>query len=262
MDALRKITIPHPPLPEQRKIADILSTWDQAIEKTEALLSNARTQKRALMQQLLTGKRRFPAYQGQPWKEVRLGDGIELQSGFAFKSSEFVPKGVPIIRIANVESTMNVDGSPCYEADEALSRFLVNDGDILVSMTGYVGKIGVFRASPAHPHAYLNQRVGRVKVRPKGPISRDYVLQLLLTEKFKREVENSAAGGAQPNVSSRDICSIAFMMPTLNEQKRITEVLGDCDVEIAGIVANLEKLRAEKKALMQQLLTGKRRVVV
>ena len=72
----KELPVALPPLPEQRKIADILSTWDQAIEKTEALLSNARTQKRALMQQLLTGKRRFPEFEGQPWKEVELGDVV------------------------------------------------------------------------------------------------------------------------------------------------------------------------------------------
>lgn len=70
---LSKVEITLPPLPEQRKIADILSTWDAAIEKTEALLATAKAQKRALMQSLLTGKRRFPEFEGQDWKEVRLG---------------------------------------------------------------------------------------------------------------------------------------------------------------------------------------------
>ena len=71
---LVKIEIPLPPLPEQKKIAEILSTWDRAIETAEALLATARTQKRALMQTLLTGKRRFPEVEGQEWREVRLGD--------------------------------------------------------------------------------------------------------------------------------------------------------------------------------------------
>lgn len=67
-----------PPLPEQQKIAEILGTWDKAIETTEALLANARTQKRALMQSLLTGTRRFPGFEDQPWREVRLGDVVRL----------------------------------------------------------------------------------------------------------------------------------------------------------------------------------------
>ena len=78
---IKEFPILVPPLPEQRKIADILSTWDRAIETTEALLATARTQKRALMQSLLTGKRRFPEFEGQAWKEVRLGEMGQVISG-------------------------------------------------------------------------------------------------------------------------------------------------------------------------------------
>jgi type I restriction enzyme S subunit len=86
-----------PPLPEQRKIADILSTWDAAIETTEALLATAKAQKRALMQSLLTGKRRFPEFEGQPWKEVRLGDVLDIQYGKSPKEI-FVENGsIPIV---------------------------------------------------------------------------------------------------------------------------------------------------------------------
>lgn len=262
LDRWLKFDFDLPPLPEQRKIADILSTWDKAIETSEALLATARRQKRALMQSLLTGKRRFPEFEGQEWKEVRLGDGMELQSGFAFKSSEFVELGIPIIRIANVESIITLDGSPNYEETKELTRFLVDDGDILVSMTGYVGKIGVFHATGETPKAYLNQRVGRVKLRSGGPLHRNYLLHLLQTEHFQREVENAAAGGAQPNVSSKDICAVKFAVPSLEEQSKVSNLLDVADQEIGALDLNVEKLRTEKKALMQQLLTGKRRVVV
>jgi len=262
LDRWLKFEFDLPPLPEQQKIADILSTWDRAIETTEALLATARTQKRALMQALLTGKRRFPEFEGKAWNEVRLGEGMELQSGFAFKSSEFVESGVPIIRIANVESTIALDGAPHYAESNELIRFLVEDGDILISMTGYVGKIGVFQATPEIPTAYLNQRVGRVKVRPDGPLQRDYLLQLLQTEHFQREVENAAAGGAQPNVSSKDICAVKFAVPPLEEQAKVSKALEVADQEIRTLGLNVGKLRTEKKALMQQLLTGKRRVMV
>lgn len=74
----KKLKITLPPLPEQRKIADILSTWDRAIDTSEALLATARSQKRALMQSLLTGKRRFREFEGQEWREVRLGDVVQI----------------------------------------------------------------------------------------------------------------------------------------------------------------------------------------
>ncbi|NJM34964.1 MAG: hypothetical protein HC850_09975 [Rhodomicrobium sp.] len=68
-----------PPLPEQKKIADILSTWDKAIKTIGKLLANAEAHKRALMQQLLTGKRRLPGFEGREWRPIKLGDTIEIR---------------------------------------------------------------------------------------------------------------------------------------------------------------------------------------
>lgn len=261
-DILAGVQVALPPLPEQRKIAEILSTWDRAIEVSEALLATARTQKRALMQALLTGKRRFPEFEGEEWKEVQLGDGMELQSGYAFKSREFVEQGVPIVRIGNIEREVTLKGSPSYQLQNELSRFLIDDRDMLISMTGYVGKVGKFRSTPQHPHAYLNQRVGRIKISEHGPIHKEFLWQLLDTPYFKREVEGAAAGGAQPNVSSKDICSVKFDIPSIVEQVRIASILSVNDREISILRSDIQHLRTERKALMQQLLTGKRRVTV
>jgi len=262
LPTIRSIPLKVPPLPEQRKIAEILSTWDRAIENTEALLITAQDQKRALMQALLTGKRRFPEFEGEEWREVKLGDAMSLQSGFAFKSDHFADHGIPIIRITNVESTINMEGSPYYDENPDLERFIVSDGDILISMTGYVGKVGVFVSTEKCPKAYLNQRVGRVVRKCDGPLIGEYLLQLLKTDHFVREVRNLSAGGAQPNVSSRDICAIRFKVPETAEQQKIAEILSIADREIEPLKGICTRLRSEKKALMQQLLTGKRRVAV
>ena len=80
LEVLKPLELLTPPIEEQRKIADILSAWDRAIETTEALLAAARTQKRALMQTLLTGKRRFPEFEGQEWRSVKLGEVFEERS--------------------------------------------------------------------------------------------------------------------------------------------------------------------------------------
>ena len=81
LEALRKITLAAPPLPEQQKIAEILSVWDKAIETTEALLANARTQKRALMQALLSGTRRFPGFEGHGWEAGTLSTIADIHMG-------------------------------------------------------------------------------------------------------------------------------------------------------------------------------------
>ena len=74
---LRKLEIDLPPLPEQRKIADILTTWDDALDKLEALIEAKDRRRKALMQQLLTGRRPFPAFTGKPWKKIRLNEVLE-----------------------------------------------------------------------------------------------------------------------------------------------------------------------------------------
>jgi type I restriction enzyme S subunit len=234
-----KFVLMVPPLPEQRKIADILSTWDQAIEKTEALLSNARTQKRALMQQLLTGKRRFPAFKGQPWKEVRLGDVVKIDWGnTSITKKSYVDSGVDAYSAAGRDGY--VEDAEFSGAGIVLSaigarcgRCFWADGD----WTAIKNTI-VIRQQPDHCDLrFLFQIVNDARF---WPIS----------------------GGAQPFIGLKNARNAKVKLPSLREQRRVAEVLNVSDSLIADLVCDITKLRTEKKALMQQLLTGKRRVVV
>ncbi len=129
---IQRVPVEIPPLPEQRKIAEILSTWDRAIKTTEALLATARNQKLALMQSLLTGNRRFPEFVGQEWKEVRLGDVADIVSGPAFKSDGFVSEGFRLVRGSNVKRG-HLDWSPSitmhWPNDDNVSEYRIGAGD-------------------------------------------------------------------------------------------------------------------------------------
>lgn len=251
-----------PPLQEQRKIADILSTWDAAIEKTEALLATAKSQKRSLMQSLLTGKRRFPEFEGQPWQEVRLGDLSEISSGPAFKSDAFSNDGFRLVRGSNVKRG-HLDWSRSitvhWPNDDGLSDFKVGAGDIVIAMDGYVGRSHAYiRTEPELP-MLLVQRVARVRARKANS---SFLYACICTHGFFAHCERMKTATGIAHITMKDIRN--FIVPGISraEQDAIGHVFDASDLEIIDLVEQLGKLRIEKKALMQQLLTGKRRVVV
>ncbi|MFP6789615.1 MAG: restriction endonuclease subunit S [Thalassolituus sp.] len=254
-----------PPLPEQKKIAQILSTWDKAITTTEQLLANNQQQKKALMQQLLTGKKRLLDKNGVrfsgEWEEINLGKSVKVIGGNAFKSEEFKECGIPVVRISNIKPdySINMDSSIFVSEDSRFNRFKIINGDILIAMSGATtGKIGMYNLNT---FSYLNQRVG--KFEPiKGRASKNYLFQLFKQPKIQYNVLIDAVGGAQPNISNKDIERIKVLIPALSEQQKIAAVLSTADQEITVLQQKLNALKQEKKALMQQLLTGKRRVKV
>nr|WP_017553592.1 restriction endonuclease subunit S [Heyndrickxia coagulans] len=145
---------------ELNKIADILVIWDKAIELKEKLIEQKKQQKKGLMQKLLTGEVRLPGFDGE-WEQVRLGELAKLQGGYAFKSSMFKEKGIPIVRISNIlpEITDYNQEFVYYDEIKISDNFMVQYGDILIAMSGATtGKVGIYKKNEI---AYLNQRVGK-----------------------------------------------------------------------------------------------------
>jgi type I restriction enzyme S subunit len=262
---VEKTPIELPPLPEQRKMANILGTWDKAIRTTERLIDNSKQQKKALMQQLLTGKKHLLDDSGKPfeveWQELKLSDIVKVTGGNAFKSETFQPDGVPLVKISNIKSdySVNLDSTVFISQDPKFDKFQIKSGDVLIAMSGATtGKVGCYQSN--NP-AYLNQRVGRFDVK-KGHTTNKYILQLLKLPKIQHEILIDAVGGAQPNISNKDIERIKVDIPSVEEQVKIASVLTNADKEVGLLEQQLSDLKREKKALMQQLLTGKRRVIV
>lgn len=132
-------------------------------------------------------------------------------------------------------------------------------GDILIAMSGATtGKVGCYQFDE---YSYLNQRVGRFDPK-KGKIIKSYLFQLLKLPKIQYDILIDAVGGAQPNISNKDIERLKIIVPSIIEQQKIASVLTAADKEIELLEAKLAHLKEEKKALMQQLLTGKRRVKI
>ena len=256
----KRIPVSIPSLPEQKKIVAILTTWDNAINTTEQLLANSQQRKKALMQQLLTGKVRFKGFDGA-WNSTTLGKHAKVIGGNAFESKNFSNVGIPILRISNIKKDFSIciDDSVCHEESNFFDKFKVINGDILIAMSGATtGKTGRYLEQN---FCYLNQRVGKFSI-DKNLTNSDYVFYLIQLPKIQKNIVNDAIGGAQPNISNKDIESLRVSIPPLSEQNKIATVLSTIDEEIDNLRAQLVRLRLEKKALMQQLLTGKVRVKI
>lgn len=233
---LSNVSLLLPPLPEQKKIAQILSTWDQAIQTTEQLLANSQQQKKALMQQLLAGKNRFPGFRGK-WMSGHLSDLAKIGKGKALSSKNLLAGHYPVV--AGGKS------SPYKHAE------YTHENIITVSASGaYAGYV-----------AYYGYKIWASDcsvVEAKKDNDIRFIFQLMLLNQQK--IYSLQSGGAQPHIYPKDLNALKINVPPLAEQNKIATVLSAADREIKTIQQKLDLLKQEKKALMQQLLTGKQRV--
>jgi type I restriction enzyme S subunit len=257
-EMITRMLLPLPPLPEQRAIATALSDVDALIESLEKLIAKKRDVKQATMQQLLTGATRLPGFEGE-WEVKRLGEVAELKSGYAFKSETYDSTGsFKVVTIANVQDGF-MDVSQCNRVKVVPSDIQdyqrLSTGDILISMTGNVGR--VCRVSEAG--CLLNQRVGKINA---IDVQKGLLFFLLRQTGFIATMAVKAKGGAQGNLSVADITEFQCKLPqSKSEQEAISTVLSDMDAEIEALEARRDKTKLLKQGMMQELLTGKTRLV-
>ncbi|PMH25543.1 hypothetical protein BCU71_24575 [Vibrio lentus] len=262
---IKDIRVPIPPLPEQRKIAKILSTWDKAITTTEKLIETSQQQKKALMQQLLTGKKRLvnpdtgEAFEGE-WEEIAVGNFGVIYSGGTPSTSnkEYWDGDIDWITPTDITKQDNVYISSSKRRISAdglknSSAKLVPTGSLLVCTRATIGEMAI----TAHEMC-TNQ--GFKNIIPNESTNVEFVFYLLTYE--KHQLVSKASGSTFLELSKRAFESMKFNVPPIGEQQKIASVLTAADKEIEVLEVKLAHFKQEKKALMQQLLTGKRRVKV
>ena len=232
-----------PPLAEQEKIAEILGTWDEAIEKLSSLIEQKKLLKKGLMQKLLTGKVRLPGFT-QPWKEVKLGELIKqkrivIEKGKSLTSENIVEGAIPVIAGGKT--------SPYSH-----NKFTHNKPCITISASGaYAG--------------YVWKHITPIWASDCNVLyGTDYDTNFLgcCLEYKQQQIYQLQTGGAQPHVYATDIKIITVPNINITEQQAIADVLSTADEEIDLLNKKLEALKEQKKCLMQQLLTGQTRVKV
>lgn len=262
--ALEKIPVLVPPVAEQTKIAQILSTWDKAIATTERLLANSQQQKQALMQQLLTGQKRFAGFT-ETWKDFHLSDVAEIIVSPVDKKTE--PNEIPV-ELCNYTDvyynnciTRKINFMRATATQSEIERFTLQIGDVVITKDSETpGDIAV--------PALVSEDLGGVVCGYHLAIIRcdqknacgEYMNHLFAMPKTRYYFFTLATGATRFGLSVGGIHNAHFNLPSLVEQQKIAQVLSTADAEISNLQAQLAKLKLEKKALMQQLLTGQRRV--
>src|SRR5690554_3351303 len=241
-----------PPLPEQRKIAKILSTWDKAISTTERLIDNSKQQKKALMQQLLTGKKRLLDDSGKPfegeWEEVKLKECATCLDN----------KRIPL----NSSQRQEMQGEiPYWGANgivDYVNEHIFDETIVLLAEDG--GYFDEFSHRPianiSYGKSWVNNHAHILKA--KNNSLNEWLYYSLVHKNILAFIN----GGTRAKLNKSDMLLIPINLPPIVEQTKIVRVLGNADQEISLLEQQLADLKQEKKALMQQLLTGKRRVTV
>ncbi|MGL5485012.1 MAG: restriction endonuclease subunit S [Shewanella sp.] len=247
-----------PPLHEQRKIVKILSTWDKAIATTERLLAASHLQKKALMQQLLSRKKRLlnpetgKVFEGE-WRYCSFSELANINTKKYNPTTESV--SLPCVELEHIiPNTGKITGTQdSLTLASIKNRF--QKGDVLFGkLRPYLRKFALpkFTGVCSTEIWVLRANIGATP---------EYLYQFIQTEDFISE-SNKSTGSKMPRADWSIVSELKLHLPPLSEQQKIAAVLTAADKEIELLEEKVSHLKEEKKALMQQLLTGKRRVTI
>ena len=254
-DIVKNTMILLPPLDEQKKIADILSLWDKAIQQTKELIAYKETQKKGLMQNLLTGKKRLHGF-NDDWKTIKLGEICEYQNGNS-NEEYIVSNGQYSLITLN---SIDINGRLKNEHKKVDRGFpFLNKNDIIMILSDIAHGffLGLSTIIEENNKYILNQRVGLL--RPIKNINSMFVSYLINLNQhyFKKHGQ----GSSQLNLSKSDIINFPIHIPLdIKEQNIIVEIISKADEEINLLNKQLDLYMEQKNGLMQNLLTGKVRV--
>ncbi|WP_139376967.1 MULTISPECIES: restriction endonuclease subunit S [unclassified Lysinibacillus] len=268
---LGKVTFLLPPIKEQKKIAEILSTVDTQIEQTEQLIEKTKKLKKGLMQQLLTKGIGHSELKGSELGEIPIEWGIvelgEISSVIDPQPDHRAPKidledGVPYLGIGNISDGGALDFKNARSVERAAlekqqERFTIEDGDIVFGKIASLGnpkKLTSFIKS--RPYA-ISDKLVLIKSEFKSILY--YILKSSYVEK---QIDFHKNGSTRLTLGIQDIRKFKIALPSIEEQKKIAEILSTVDAEIDNYEQEKAKYEELKKGLMQQLLTGKIRVKV
>jgi type I restriction enzyme, S subunit len=232
----QKLSIPLPPYPEQRKIADILSTWDEAIARTERLIAALQHRKKGLMQRLLTGEIRFAGFEDE-WEEARLQEVIEINYGKSPKDIRDENGKYPIFGTGGIVGHTN--------------QPLCHQSSVIIGRKGSIDQPQL----TLHPYWAIDTTF---YCTPKSGLDVRWLYYFLSHKGLARYNEGSTI----PSLSRTTLQKLKLRVPTPNEQNKIADLLQECDLEISLQHQRANAIKQQKKGLMQRLLSGQVRVKV
>ena len=256
LEEIQKFRVPIPPLLEQCKIAEVLGVWDESIDLLEKLIGRVRSRKQGLMQQLLTGKKRFKEFEGSEWRRYHFKDI------FTRITRKNTVNNSNILTISGTHGLINQRDffNKRVAADNLDGYYLIEKGEFAYNKSysnGYpLGAIKRLDRYDAGVLSTLYICFGLSNSLDSG----DFMAHYFESEIFNKEIYGIAQEGARNhgllNIGVNDFFELFLSIPSLPEQEKIAAVLSAADEEISTLEKQLAAYKQQKLGLMQQLLTG------
>lgn len=262
---VREFPVPLPPLREQETAGEVLRDFEDQIFMFEGLIAKKTYIKQAAMQELLTGKRRLPGFEGE-WGVKRLGDSALLKARIGWQgltTAEYLSSGNYFLVTGTEFESGYIAWNECHFVDEERYKqdkyIQLRPRDILVTKDGTIGKVAIVTDLPGP--ATLNS--GIFVIRPlDNAFNPEFFYYLLCSQVFSEFLGQLAAGSTINHLYQKDFVSFSYRTPpTIEEQAAIANILNCIDSELITLKTRLNKTRAIKQGMMQELLTGKVRLI-
>lgn len=253
---LKALVVCEPPLPEQHAIATALSDVDALLGALERLIAKKRGLKQASMQQLLTGQTRLPGFSGE-WEETTLGAIGECIIGLTYHPDNVVEHGLLVLRSSNVQGGRLAYENNVYVDIDVNERLITRLGDILICVRNgsrtLIGKSALIDKCAAGTTFGAFMTVYRTA-------HWRFISHAFQSESIQRQIRDNI-GATINQITNKDMKALRLKLPSSGEQTAIATVLSDMDAELTALEQRLTKTRILKQGMMQELLTGRTRLL-
>jgi len=241
---------PLPPIEKQKQIARKLDKCNELILKNNRILEKYDLLIKSRFIEMIGD----PSKNNKKWEIKKLGDIIRVLGGYAFSSKAFKDSGIPVLRIGNINSgVFRPTNMVFWDDDEKIERYAIYPGDLVMSLTGTVGKDdygNVCILGNDYPKYYLNQRNAKLEI--ISDLERFYLSYLLKFPEIKSRLTNISRGIRQANIANKDIENLQIPVPPIELQKDFTVFVQQIDKSKFAVQKSLEKAETLYKSLMQE----------
>jgi type I restriction enzyme S subunit len=244
-----------------------LSDVDGLLGALDRLIAKKRDLKQAAMQQLLTGQTRLPGFKGE-WVVKTFGEVCWFQEGPGVRNTQFTTSGVKLLNGTNIfRGVLNLDTTTRFIAEKeaygSYAHFMADEGDIVLASSGItIERLHEKVAFVRRDNLPFCMNTSTIRFKPlEGRLVSSFLFQVLIGDEFKSQIGGEATGSAQLNFGPSHVTKVCISLPPLPEQTAIASVLSEMDAELAALEQRRDKTCALKQGMMQELLTGRTRLL-
>ncbi|WP_340105412.1 restriction endonuclease subunit S [Rhodohalobacter sp. 8-1] len=260
-----KLPVAFPPKHEQDQIVNIIEKWDEAISNVDNLIKAKKQYKKGLMQRLLSGKMRFPEFEGEDWVEVKLGDIAEVISSNLDKKIKEGQEDVRLCNYMDVYDNAVIDSSISFmestASEREIEKYTLKEDDVIITKDSETADDIANAAVVKNLESRVLCGYHLAIIRPnREKVLGDFLAKQIMTFAYRKQLFQMANGATRYGLRISDIENAKFHIPSLKEQKKISSFINCNNKEISLLIEEKQAFETQKKGLMQKLLTGKVRV--